>query len=118
MLLRSKLYIIIPFSIFLIGCAYYNTFYNAEQYFEEAEKLRLEKDGGIIPISAMDKYGKTIEKSNKVIEQFPDSRYIHEARLLMSKARYYRSDYDLAIADLKVIIKNLSLIHISEPTRR
>ena len=106
MLLRLKLYILLPFSAFLIGCAYYNTFYNAEQYFEEAEKLRLEKDGGIIPISAIDKYGKTIEKSNKVIEEFPASRYVHEARLLMSKARYYRSDYDMAIADLKVIIKN------------
>ena len=106
MLLRLKLYILLPFSAFLIGCAYYNTFYNAEQYFEEAEKLRLEKDEGIIPISAMDKYGKTIEKSNKVIEEFPNSRYVHDARLLMSKARYYRSDYDVAIADLKVIIKN------------
>ena len=106
MLLRLKLYILFPFSAFLIGCAYYNTFYNAEQYFEEAEKLRLEKDGGIIPISAMDKYGKTIEKSNKVIKEFPDSRYVNDARLLMSKARYYRSDYDLAIGDLKVIIKN------------
>ena len=96
----------IPFSAILIGCAYFNTFYNAEQYFEEAEKLRLEKDGGIIPISAMDKYGKTIEKSNKVIQEFPDSRYVQEARLLMSKARYYRTDYDMAIADLRVIIKN------------
>ncbi len=47
-----------------------------------------------------------IEKSKKVIEEFPESRYVNQARLLMSKARYYRSDYDLAIADLKVIIRN------------
>ena len=40
------------------------------------------------------------------LEEFPNSRYVNEARLLMSKARYYRSDYDVAIADLKVIIKN------------
>ena len=106
MLLRLKLHTLLPFFVFSTSCAYYNTFYNAEQYFEEAEKLRLEKDGEMIPISAMDKYGKTIEKSKKVIEEFPESRYVNEARLLMSKARYYRSDYDLAIADLKVIIRN------------
>ena len=106
MLSRFKLYTLLAFFIFSTSCAYYNTFYNAEQYFEEAEKLRLEKDGKMIPISAMDKYGKTIEKSKKVIEEFPDSRYVNKARLLMSKARYYRSDYDVAIADLKVIIKN------------
>ena len=106
MLLRLKLYTLLLFFVFSISCAYYNTFYNAEEYFKEAEKLRLEKDGEMIPISAMDKYGKTIEKSKKVIEEFPESRYVNKARLLMSKARYYRSDYDLAIADLKVIIRN------------
>ena len=65
MLLRLKLHTLLPFFVFSTSCAYYNTFYNAEQYFEEAEKLRLEKDGEMIPISAMDKYGKTIEKSKK-----------------------------------------------------
>ena len=106
MLLRLKLYTLLPLFVFSTSCAYFNTFYNAEQYFEEAEKLRLEKDGEMIPISAMDKYGKSIEKCKKVIEEFPESRYVKEARLLMSRARYYRSDYDLAINDLKGIINN------------
>ena len=104
MYLRSRLHFLLLVFTFLINCAYYNTFYNAEQYYEEAEKLRLEKDGEITPISAMDKYGKTIEKCKKVIQDFPDSKYVNEARLLMGKARYYRSDYDLAIDNLRVII--------------
>ena len=106
MLLHSKIYTLLLFVVFSSSCAYYNTFYNAEQYFEEAEKLRLEKDGEMIPISAMDKYGKTIEKSKKVIEDFPESKYVNEALLLMGKARYYRSDYDLAIDNLKVIMND------------
>ena len=106
MLLRSKLHTLLLVVPFFTNCAYYNTFYNAKQYYDEAEKLRLEKDGEMIPISAMDKYGKTIEKSKKVIEDFPDSKYVSEARLLMGKARYYRSDYDLAIANLKVIMND------------
>ena len=72
-----------------------------------SELKKLEKEGKVIPISAMDKYGKTIEKSKKVIEEFPESRYVNKARLLMSKARYYRSDYDLAIANLKVIMNDV-----------
>ena len=106
MLIRSKLYTLLLFVVFSSSCAYYNTFYNAEQYFEEAEKLRLEKDGEMIPISAMDKYGKTIEKSKKVIADFPESKYVNEALLLMARARYYRSDYDLAIDNLKVIMND------------
>ena len=106
MLLHSKIYTLLLFVVFSSSCAYYNTFYNAEQYFEEAEKLRLEKDGEMIPISAMDKYGKTIEKSKKVIADFPESKYVNEALLLMGKARYYRSDYDLAIDNLKVIMND------------
>ena len=106
MLLHSKIYTLLLFVVFSSSCAYYNTFYNAEQYFQEAEKLRLEKDGEMIPISAMDKYGKTIEKSKKVIADFPESKYVNEALLLMGKARYYRSDYDLAIDNLKVIMND------------
>ena len=39
-----------------------------------AKAKRLEKDGESIPITAMDKYGKTVTKCNKVIDEFPDSR--------------------------------------------
>ena len=83
-----------------LSCAYFNTFYNAKQYFDEAEKIRLEKDGETIPITAMDKYGKTIKKCQTVLDDHPDSRFVIDATLLMSKARYYRSDYDLAISCL------------------
>ena len=86
-----------------LSCAYFNTFYNAKQYFDEAEKIRLEKDGETIPITAMDKYGKTIKKCQTVLDDHPDSRFVIDATLLMSKARYYRSDYDLAISGLKTI---------------
>ena len=104
MSLVSKTYIIFTITVLFTGCAYFNTFYNAQQYYEEAEKLRLEKDGQSIPITAMDKYGKTIVKCKKVIDDFSESRYVNDARLLMAKSRYYRSDYDLAIDDLNVVM--------------
>ena len=85
------------------GCAYFNTFYNAQQYYEEAEKIRLQKEGESIPITALDKYGKTIQKCEKVLKDFPDTKFRTDAILLMAKARFYRKDYDLAIGDLKII---------------
>jgi len=60
------------------SCVYFNTFYNARQYFEEAEKLRLEKVGETVPPSAIDAYGKVIEKSQVVLDKFPDSKYYPE----------------------------------------
>ena len=96
----------ILYSVLLIGlggCAYFNTFYNAQQYYQEAEKIRLQKEGETIPITAMDKYGKTVQKCQKVLNDFPESKFRLDAILLMAKARFYRSDYDLALGNLKTI---------------
>ena len=99
----------ILFGVVLIAafsnCAYFNTFYNAKQYFDEANKIRLEKDGQAIPITAMDKYGKAIEKCKKVLKDFPDSKLRIDAFLLMAKAQFYRSDYDQAINNLMDVSK-------------
>ena len=96
------------------GCAYYNTFYNAQQYFEEAEKIRLQKEGKNIPISASDKYGKTIQKCQKVLSDFPESKFRTDAFLLMAKSKFYRKDYDLAIDDLKIVTQEGSDNQIEE----
>ena len=109
-----KTYISMIIAVLFTGCAYFNTFYNAQEYYEEAEKLRLEKDGQSIPITAMDKYGKTIIKCKKVIDDFSESRYVNDARLLMAKSRYYRSDYDLAIDDLNMVMNDGSKKMVEE----
>jgi tetratricopeptide (TPR) repeat protein len=85
------------------GCAYYNTFYNAQQYYEEAEKIRLQKEGKTIPITALDKYGKTIQKCQKVLTDYPESKFRTDAFLLMAKSKFYRKDYDLAINDIRIV---------------
>ena len=85
------------------GCAYYNTFYNAQQYYEEAEKIRLQKEGKNIPITALDKYGKTIQKCQKVLSDYPESKFRTYAFLLMAKSKFYRKDYDLAIDDIRIV---------------
>jgi len=102
--------IFLPKTLFFIviflcssGCAYYNTFYNAQQYYEAAEKIRLEKEGKTIPITALDKYGKTIQKCQKVLSDYPESKFRTDAFLLMAKSKFYRKDYDLALDDIKIV---------------
>ena len=78
------------------SCAYFNTFYNARQYFEQAEKQRLEKAGESIPPGAIDAYGKVIDKSQYVIDKYPDSKLIKEALLLIGMSRFHRKEYRIA----------------------
>ena len=96
--------LIYTFFSFALSCAYFNTLYNAQQYFNEAEKIRLAKEGKAIPISAIEKYGKTIQKCQKSLTEYPDSRWKNDAYLLMAKASFYRNDYDITLAHLQQVI--------------
>jgi len=95
------------FIMFFSSCAYFNTFFNAKEYFDEAEKIRLEKEGERIPVSAIDKYGKSIKKSKKVITDFPESKYVNSAIILMAKSQFHRQEYDLAINNIKSILNSV-----------
>jgi len=96
------------------GCAYYNTFYNAKQKFAEAERetqrnQQQQTAAGTAQGAAqgtqqprpvpMDKYRKVIETSAKLLEMYPNSKWVDDALLLMGIS-YYRLN-DLARAERK-----------------
>ena len=62
---------------------YFNAFYNAEQYFNKAEKIRLENRGDKLPKTAFDHYDKVIEKSLNVLQAYPEFRFRKKAQLLI-----------------------------------
>ena len=70
-----------------IGCAYFNTFYNAQNYFREGrmvvthDTLRFDNDN----------FDKAIEKSTAVLVKYPNSRYIDDAFFIMGVSYYYNS---------------------------
>ena len=111
-----RLVCIIPItvSLLLFSCAYFNTFYNAERYYKEADRIRLEKSGKAIPLKAMDNYGKTIQRCRVVLSEFPESKLVNDAILLMAKAQFYRSEYDDAIGNLKINYTKGSTQQIAE----
>jgi TolA-binding protein len=100
--LKDRIVGIPLFSLLLVvGCAYFNTFYNAEQYFIKAEQARLESVGDRLPPTAIDAYGKVIEKTSVVLEKYPDSKYRTRALLLMGVSRYHRKEYRLAESTMR-----------------
>jgi TolA-binding protein len=119
-------------AVFLLtgGCAYFNTFYHAKQFYKSAEKARETEqkrasgltggqtagstyNTGINPADpryanrqnqatgrSSDLYTKCIEKCKKVIDEYPGSKLQDDARLLMAKAYYGKGDYLSARSEL------------------
>ena len=97
-----------PTSIFIFFClfasfsctsmkGYFNAFYNAEQYFNKAEKIRLQNRGDKLPKTAFDQYDKVIEKSLNVLQTYPEFRFRKKAQLLIAQSHYHRDEYDNAL---------------------
>ncbi|MFC1480626.1 tetratricopeptide repeat protein [Candidatus Neomarinimicrobiota bacterium] len=78
--------------ILLTGCAYFNTFYNAQIYYDSAI-ADLEKNGrtrdGRLPSKAQADFLTAIEKCQKVIENYPHSRHIEEAFFILGRSYYF-----------------------------
>tara|TARA_Y200000002_G_scaffold338628_1_gene308113 strand:- start:698 stop:2308 length:1611 start_codon:yes stop_codon:yes gene_type:complete len=91
---NSNIIKILCILIFLNGCAYFNTFYNAKSYFEMAEKSRIEKNSESEDILREDYYKKAIEKSDLVINNYPDSKYVLESRFIKAKSLYFIDNFE------------------------
>ncbi len=93
---NSKIIKYLCLLVFLQACAYFNTFYNAEEHYNNAEKLRIQSLGSSLPAKAIQEYGKAIEKSDKVLSDYSDSDYVKDAMLLKGKSHFFRREYDSA----------------------
>lgn len=82
--------------LLLSSCAYFNTFYNARVAFDTAEKARIRKTSDMLPRIAKDNYLKVINKCSRIIEEYPDSKYVEEAEFLTGVARYHLGEIPLS----------------------
>ncbi len=101
-----KNFLLLCFSLIFTNCVYFNTFYNAKLYFDEAEQLRIKEEKSILSNSVAGKYKKVIEKSDIVINNHPDSRYFDNALFFKGRSHYYRREYDLAESAFKSLLFN------------
>lgn len=94
---RKFLHFLLPsfFSLsFSLGCAYYNTFFNAQRDYAEAMNQKESSQSKTAPPHLLDK---CIERCGKVIKFYPDSKWLDDAILLMGKCYYEKSEYEKAL---------------------
>lgn len=79
--------------IIFIGCAYFNTFYNAKSAYREGMSL---KESGQ-SAQAKIKFDRVIEKSALVINRWPKSRWADDALFLIGRSYYEKGEYSRAV---------------------
>jgi TolA-binding protein len=104
----------------ITGCAYFNTLYNAEKKYKEAQKaeraatqaqtqpqfddatdLVITRRQTAVPIGVnKDTYEQVIVKCKHVIARYPDSRHVDDAMLLIGKSLFALQRYDESVAAL------------------
>jgi len=90
-------------SLIIGGCAYFNAFYNSKHYFQEAER---ERERTTDLNSTPDGYNKSIEAGGRLIEYYPESKYIEEALLIMGQCYYWTEDYFKAKRKFEELLSN------------
>ncbi len=89
--------IIILCIIFVLGCAYYNTFFNAKEYYKTGEKKQKNSISDNVPSDVKTSYNNAIKKCWKLIDTYGDSsEYADDALLLIGKSHYNIQEYELS----------------------
>ena len=104
----KRLILLVLASVFVLGCPYYNTFYNAKKAFSEAEKIRkrAQKQGSAVPEQAKRLYEKAIENSALVLRDHPHSDLVDDALVLIGDAFIAQEDYAKASRKYEEVLVN------------
>jgi len=100
----KKALILVAF-ILQLSCAYYNTFYNAKNYYNKGREAADKNISTEISKSEIKNYNLTVEKCESVLLKFPNSRYVDDALLLMSKAQFYLGDFEKSKLNLEELVR-------------
>lgn len=117
------------------SCVYFNTYYNAQKYFRQAEKARMEEEEqsrgtrrnslvsgresssresstgarrsqGRGAKNAAKLYEKAVEKASAVLENYRDSDLVDDAMFLAGRALYWQRDYRFAAESFEDLERN------------
>lgn len=100
---RSPARAVAPVLVFLVlgGCAYYNTFYLAKKYYGEGQKAQEQAPTDQPTPGAISKYELTIRQCNKLLTDYPKSKYVDDAAYLLGASTYGKGDYRDALRQLQ-----------------
>jgi len=88
-----------------LGCAYYNTFFHAQQFYQKAEKARISSNNRAG--TGKDDYEKAIKKAAMVLAYYPKSRWVDDALILIGKSFHHLGEYHKAIRKFRELLTNL-----------
>ena len=82
------------------GCAYYNTFYLAKKNYREGNKAQERSLSEAPAQEAIGRYDVVIRQCQKVLSDYPKSKYVDDAAYMMGASYYGKGDYPNAIQQL------------------
>ncbi len=113
----TLLYLILLPASLTLGCAYYNTFYNAKRFYRRAER-ELRKSPEKEPSSSiLALYDKAIQKASKLLVLYPKSKWVDDSLLLLGKAFYQKSEYPKAARKFEELEVNYPQSKLVEEAR-
>jgi TolA-binding protein len=115
--------IVLILSIYFYSCStyqsvtgYFNTYYNAKKLFNDAlidveKSSQKDRDSNYFAAYKLsqgtkDKFDKVIEKSSKVIRDYPQSSWIENTLFMMGKSYYYKGESEAAMRKFKELLDN------------
>ncbi len=99
------------------SCAYFNTFHNTKKLHNEARKERERRQGDIPTAAEQKKYDETIEKASKILEVYPNSKYVDDALFILGESFFYKQDYIKAQRKFQELIKYFPKGSYFQPAR-
>jgi len=87
----------------LQSCVYFNTYYNAKRYFREGVKENENNETGRPKTT---NYQKAIDSAARVLEYYPESKYVDDALMIMGKAYYEIRTYPKAKRKFEELLAN------------
>lgn len=86
--------------LLLGGCGYFNSLYNANRHFADAERARQRGDQA----TAARDYREAIDRAAVSYRKYPDGRWADDALLLLGRARFALAEYDAAAAAMRALL--------------
>jgi len=116
---RFVTWLVLLTALTAVGCAKYNTFYNARKAFDSAEQVREErqKKGEDVtqPTSAQTtSYQRAIKKCQKLLEEYPGHNLTDDALFLMAKSYHRMQSYRMSINQLDLLFQNFPASKFTE----
>ncbi|MDA0336096.1 MAG: tetratricopeptide repeat protein [bacterium] len=91
------------------SCVYFNSYYNAEKYFRQAEQARAKAEavgndgavGGRNRTQYLTLYDQAVRKASIVLEKYPESDLVEDAMFVAGRALYWQRDYQYAMRSFR-----------------